>query len=229
MVKIGAIIQTRMNSHRFYGKALYQVAGKPLLQYLLERIKQCRLLNTMVVATSVEESDSLIVDFCHSYGVSCYQGSLLDVAGRFKDVLDQNQWDAFVRVNGDSPLIDAGLIDHGIEVFLKGNLDIVTNVMPRTYPRGQSVEVMMSDVFKKAYLLMRDPESLEHVSKYFYDHREDFRIYNFSSVRDYSHIQLSVDDTKDMERFVNLIKVLKKPHWEYRWRELVNLLERARL
>lgn len=228
-MKIGAIVQARMSSQRFPGKVLYRVGGKPILQYLLERIRRCHSLDTVVVATSVEESDVPIVDFCKEQRVIYYQGSLFDVAGRFKAVLDRFRLDAFVRVTGDSPLLDPKLIDKAVGLFLRDNFDMVTNLLPRTYPKGQSVEVFSAKVFKTTYERMQGRGMLEHVSKYFYENKQSFKIYNFEAERNYEDIQLSVDTAEDMERFSRILSAMKKPHWQYGLGDLLEILKRMSL
>jgi len=214
-MKIGAIVQARMSSQRLPNKVLHEVAGKPVLQYLLERLTYCDHLDEIIVATSVEDSDQPIADFCHRNNVKYYRGPLSDVAGRFDKVLDKYKFDAFVRVNGDSPLLDQRLIEQGISLFLDGDYDLVTNIMPRTFPKGQSVEVLRTKTFKRTYRRMREKEDLEHVTRYYYQHIEEFHIKNFTLKENLNYIGLSVDTPEDLDNFVMILSNMKKPHWEY--------------
>lgn len=222
--KIGAIIQARMNSKRFPGKVLYKLGGKPLLGYLLDGLRQCLYLKNIVVATSIEGSDTPIADYCRSENIPCYRGNLENVAGRFIGVLDEFRFDAFVRINGDSPLLDHRLVDKGIDIYNSGNFDIVTNVLKRTFPHGQSVEVVNSDIFKKNYPFMRLPEEREHITSYFYSHTDGLVIHNFESGKDYGDIQFSIDRHEDIKRLMNVLGKLEKPHWEYKYEDFLALI-----
>jgi len=222
-MKIGAIVQARMNSQRFPGKVLHNIAGRPMLEYLLERITRCQTLDAIVVATSQEPSDGPIADFCKKSGVVCYRGPLFDVAGRFKEVLDKYQFDGFVRVNGDSPLLDQRLVDKGVKIFRKGGFEIVTNVLKRTYPAGQSIEILNALTFIKGYKLMQDPQDFEHVTKFFYRNSQNFKIFNFVSRNDYSKIQLSVDTPEDLKAISLIITRMNNPHWQYGIEEILKL------
>ncbi len=222
-MKIGAIIQVRMSSQRIPGKVLHKAAGKPILQYLLERLERCRCLDVIVVATSSDESDVLIENFCKEYGVVCYRGSLFNVAGRFKEVLDRNKFDVFVRVNGDSPLLDPRLIEKGMDIFLNGDYEIVTNVLRRTYPIGQSVEIMRTDTFCTAYELMQGDKELEHVTKFFYKYKDKYKIFNFVLENDYSGVRLSLDTKEDLETIIKIVSKMNKPHWEYGLEDLLRI------
>lgn len=214
-MKTGIIIQARMSSRRFAGKVLYQVGAKPILKYTLERLRQCSFENTIVVATSRREDDDQLVDFCDAEGIACYRGALDNVADRFKEITDRYQFDSFVRVNGDSPLLDQQLVDKAMEVFATDDYDLVTNVMPRTYPRGQSVEVLRVDAFSRGYEQMTSGEDLEHVTTYFYKHHQEYRIGNISSDENLSGIRLCVDTRDDMKLFSAIIARMDKPHWTY--------------
>ncbi|MDQ7778791.1 MAG: NTP transferase domain-containing protein [Planctomycetota bacterium] len=221
---LGAIVQARMGSTRFPGKTLYRVAGKPLLEYLLERLAHCSGLDAVVVATSTENADTPIADYCMEHGVAVCRGHLTNVAARFAQALDEHRFDAFVRVSADSPLLDQRLVDKAAALFGSGNFDLVTNVQERTFPRGQSVEVVRADVFRSTVKLMREPEDLEHVTRYFYQHATAFRIHNFRSERDYGDMQMSVDTEADMRSFEAIVARMSGPHWEYPLDRLTELV-----
>jgi len=217
-----------MGSQRLPNKVLHEVAGKPLLQYILERLEHCDCLDNIVVATSVDGSDTPIADYCRENKVACYRGSLSNVAGRFIGALDVYRLDGFVRVNGDSPLLDQRLIEKGVSMFLGGNLDLVTNVFPRSYPIGQSVEVLSTVAYQRAYNHMRDGE-LEHITSYFYAHPKDFRIQNFALTESLSQIQLSVDTRQDIGNFTRLVSDMVRPHWEYTLEDILQIHQRLAL
>lgn len=221
--EVGAIVQARMSSQRFPGKVLYEVAGKPMLQYLLERLERCTSLDAIVVATSTEDSDTPIADYCGEHGVSCYRGSLSNVAERFVGVLERYQFDSFVRVNGDSPLLDQSLIDKAVEIHLNGNYEIVTNVLKRTYPKGQSVEVFRGDTFQRGYGMMHEDKDLEHVTRFFYSNSESFRIHAFAHEENLNSMQLSVDTRHDMKNFAMILSKMERPHWEYTLEDILRI------
>lgn len=224
-MKIGAIIQARFSSKRLPGKVLKQVAEKPLLLYIIERLKRCSGIESIVIATSTEPSDDPISLFCANQGIPCVRGSLDDVAGRFNKVLDSFPWDAFVRVNGDSPLIDQDLINEGIRRFREERYDLVTNVFPRTYPPGQSVEIVRSSTFRNAYPMMNKPEQLEHVTLFFYENSGKFSISNFHSDRQYNDFHLAIDTPEDFLRFSFIVSKMTLPHCEYHLPGIIDLLQ----
>lgn len=226
-MKIGIIVQARTSSERLPGKVFYNAAGKSVLEYLLERMARCLMADEIVIATSTEASDDGIEKFCHSKGINCYRGPLANVSERFKGVLEQYPFDGFVRVCGDSPLLDPALVDRCIEIFQGGEFDLVTNVLHRTFPKGQSVEVLRSSTFKKAVESMVSADWQEHVTRYYYDNPDEFRIFNVSSDEDHSSLQLSVDTADDAERFACIVSCMDRPHWEYGLESILDINNRV--
>jgi len=213
-----------MSSARLPGKILMPVKGKPILGYLVDSLRRSSQLRDIVLATSKDRSDDPVEMFCRKEDIRCIRGPLEDVAGRFLETIDEFGIDDFVRVNGDSPLLDYHLVDRAVELFTAGENEIVTNTLKRSFPKGQSVEVVNASAFRKAYGLMKDDADHEHVTRYFYMHPGDFRICNFSAKKDYSGVQLSVDSPDDMRKFKILISAMTRSHWEYRYEELVDMI-----
>ena len=222
-MKIYAIVQARMSSQRFPGKVLYKVNGIPLIAFLLERVNRCYGIDKVVIATSTDKSDDPINGYCITNAVTCYRGSLNNVSERFRNIVTDNSIDAFVRLSGDSPLIDQGIVDEAVSLFRDNDYDIVTNVLPRTFPKGQSVEVLRSSVFLKAFPEMKKEKYCEHVTTYFYDNKKNYKIYNFVSGKDVENIQLSVDTEDDMKMFEQIVSRMDRPQWQYNWEEVLSL------
>ena len=221
-MKIGAIVQARMSSQRLPQKTLLAVRGKPLLQYLLERLQKCSCLDSVIVATSSDSSDDPIAEFCGQHQVDCHRGSLANVAQRFFDIVNQYSLSAFVRLSGDSPLLDQELVDRAVRIFRDGNLDLVTNVLIRTFPKGQSVEVCRSETFCKIFPQMTQ-EDFEHVTKFFYRTPDQFLISNFESNENLGEVQLSVDTSADLHAISSIVSLMTHPHWEYGLTDILRL------
>ncbi|MHC4416726.1 MAG: cytidylyltransferase domain-containing protein [Planctomycetota bacterium] len=225
-MRIGAIIQARMSSRRLPGKVLMPVAGRPLLEYLLDRVEMCGEIVGTVVATSVGEHDDPIAAFCREFAVPCTRGPLDNVAQRFASAAAFFQLDAFVRLCADSPLVDTELISRAVREFRAREVDLVTNVFPRTFPPGQSVEVVDARVFAAAVAAMDDPDDLEHVTRYFYDHADRYRIWNMPSDHLPRDVSFAVDTRADLERFEAVVAALERPHWSYGLAELIEIQRR---
>ena len=217
------IIQGRMSSSRLPGKILELIEGKPLLQWVIERAK-LSCIKDIVVATSTETSDDPVENFCRSVNLKCFRGELDDVAGRFQYVLEQTKVLRFVRICADSPFIDPALIDCAVKLFDETEVDIVTNVYERTFPKGQSVEMLKADVFVKAQPFS-SIEDKEHVTRYFYENADRYKIKNFDSGGAWEKNNMCVDTIEDMKRVKKYFKSARRNILQERWQEILRDLE----
>ena len=226
-MKLGAIIQARMSSERLPGKVLMPLNGRPVLAYVLERLQRARGLDEIVVATSSQRSDDPVADFCSQREVSVFRGGLEDVAGRFAGAAEQYGFDAFVRVSGDSPLLDQHLVERGVQLFRDGEAEIVSNVFPRRCPVGESVEVVSLAALRRALPAM-GAKHREHVTLAFYEQPEHFSIVGFAlGDKDSSGISLAVDSPADAELVATILERMERPHWDYDLQDLLELRERV--
>lgn len=223
-MKISAVVQARMSSKRLPGKVLRIAKGKPLLQYVIERLARSVNLNGIIVATSTSEKDAPIAAYCREKKIICFRGPLDDVAARFLGVVRLYHLDAFVRICADSPYIDSDIVDHAISVFQTGPYDIVTNVFKRTFPKGESVEVMRASSLVEHYLNMKAEGEVEHFPQYFYKKAERFKIFNLEARNiNHSKANLSIDTQGDFTRFISVLDRMTKPHVDYDWEEVVKI------
>jgi len=189
--------------------------GKPLLGYLLDRLAHVTFDVRTIVATSSNADDDPVAEFCGTVGVPCIRGPLNDVASRFAKVLDETGADAFVRISGDSPLLDTALVARALSMYADTAADLVTNVKRRTYPKGMSVELVDAKAFRRARAMMTSSEDIEHVTPLFYRTPEDWQIVEFQSGRALGDINLSVDTEDDFRAFETLVAKMDAPQWSY--------------
>lgn len=215
-----------MSSRRLPGKVLRPLAGKPALQYLLERLERCEQVDRVIVATSTQPSDDPVAAFCDAAGAALHRGPLEHVAARYGEVVERFGLDAFVRITGDSPLLDQALVDRGAALYREGDFDVVTNVYPRsTFPSGQSLEVVRADAFLAALAHMDDPYEREHVTPHFYRRPDEFRIHNFVAERDDSALDVSLDTEQDARLIEDILGRMERPHWTYSSDEVTALAQ----
>jgi spore coat polysaccharide biosynthesis protein SpsF len=226
-VKVGAVVQARMGSTRLPGKVLMELDGRPALDYLLERLRHAQTLDTVIVATSTEPPDQAIARHCATAGVRCHRGDHDDVAARLLEAAQAAGLDALVRVNGDSPLLDQALVDRGVDLFRHGGRDLVTNVHPRSFPRGQSVEVIDCASLQAA-LPRLSAHDREHVTTGLYRNSRELTIENFDAGPegvgpDGGEIRLVLDTAQDARLIEGVLHAMTRPHWQHRWPEVLAL------
>lgn len=216
-------IQARASSARLPGKVLKTVGGKPLLQYLVERLRHGLNDCSLVLATSDGADDDAVASLGERLGVRVERGSLDDVVDRFLGAARRCGVASFVRLSGDSPLLDPALVDRAAGLFDEERADLVTNVFPRSFPKGQSVEVIAVEALERAAAASGDAEDREHVTRYLYQHADRFRIRNFAHEPNCGDMQLSVDTAADFDLFCAMVARMTRPHWDYGVDELIEL------
>ena len=198
-MKIIAIIQSRMSSNRYPGKMLAPFLGKPLLLNVINRIKSSKINPLIVLATSNDLTDDPLALYAKRLGINVVRGPLNDVMGRFILTLQKFESNAFFRVCGDSPLLLPFLFDKAASIYKKDQCDLVTNVFPKTFPKGMSVELIKTNKFIEAEKKIKLKQDREHITKYFYKKTNEFRIHNIQckSLLD-PRLMLSIDKPNDL-------------------------------
>lgn len=211
-----------MGSTRLPGKVLARAGGATVLDLLLERLLRCDAVDGIVVATSREPADDAIAAWCARRGAACHRGPLLDVAARLLDAARGADADALVRVCADSPLLDPALVDRAARLYRAGAADLVTNVRPRRFPRGQSVEVVACALLAQALPAM-DAREREHVTPLLYRSVRPERLRRIEHPFDQSGVRLVVDTPEDLDALRRLLRRMDRPQWQYGLDELLAL------
>jgi len=210
-IKIILITQARTRSTRLPGKILKEINGKSLLEIHLERLKKCKNVSEIIVATTTNIEDELIYNKSIELGVSSYRGSELNVLDRFYKSIENKNPDWIVRVTSDCPLLDPELVDAVVNFAQNNPYDYVSNVMLEHFPDGQDVEVFKFSALKKAWENAKLKSELEHVTPYIRNNSDFnggnlFTAINYPCNSDFSEIRMTVDEIRDLD----LIKVLIK-------------------
>ena len=229
-VKVGIVITCRYNSNRLPGKILMKIEGKEVLGYINERLSHVTSANDIIVATSIEQDDDIIVDFCKSNGIKYYRGHKDDVAQRILECAVKHNFDYFARICGDNIFTDYDLLDKMINIAITGNYNLVSNLKGRTFPAGISIEILKTEFFRNIILRYKTSEQKEHVTLYLYDHELeiDSHYYFYNNIcPEARSIKLALDDMNDL-RFINkIIKEMDKDHTEYLMKDIYELSKKV--
>ncbi|MNS11475.1 3-deoxy-manno-octulosonate cytidylyltransferase [compost metagenome] len=200
-----AIIQARMGSTRFPGKVLKPILGIPMLSLLIDRVRQSKRVDQIVVATSIEPLDDVIETLVETLPeVALYRGSEANVLSRYYEAAKTFGAEAILRVTADNPLFDPVTADRLIEAL--DGYDFVTNNIVRTFPYGIDLEAFTFRALEEAYRCASVPHQLEHVTPYIREHPETFTIHNIQFDRDLSQFRLTVDTPEDYAHVVSLFE-----------------------
>jgi spore coat polysaccharide biosynthesis protein SpsF (cytidylyltransferase family) len=220
------IIQARTGSKRFPGKSLYAFKEKPALTHLLEGLLSEFSRSEILVATSFEVQDTVIEELCFSLNVACYRGPEDNVALRFIGACETALTPYIVRICGDSPLLPPKVAREVLELAVKEDADLATTTILPKFPGGFNVEAIKREVFLNAYSDFKK-EQLEHITKYFYDNIDRYKIASLPcSIPNSESYKFSFDNDDDRVRLERIFTEMTKPHFEYSLEEKCEIYRR---
>ena len=196
-MKCAAVIQARFGSTRLPGKILADVCGKPVLQWLVERVKKSRHINEVFVATSIMKENLPVHELSAKLGVRVFAGSENDVLDRFYQLAKLIQPVHVVRITADCPCYDWNILDRAINEF-----DSCADYMSdfgETLPDGLDIEIIRFKALETAWKEAVLPSEREHVTPYIRKNPGIFGHKNFiCPYGELGHLRLTLDEEADM-------------------------------
>jgi spore coat polysaccharide biosynthesis protein SpsF len=174
MAYVVLIIQARMSSTRLPGKSMMPLADKPLVFRMVERLKKCKRIDEIVIATSDQPEDQVLVELAKELQVSYFQGNLLDVRDRYLKAAEKFQADYVLRIPADNPMPDANEIDKLIEFHLGNNSSGFSSNLAQVnnseYLDGIGAEIFSTKLLQESVARSSSDTVKEHVHRNFFDY-----------------------------------------------------------
>ena len=171
-MRIVASIEARMTSSRLPGKVMMTAGGRPMLAILIERLKQVREIDEIVLATTVNSNDEVLEGTARDCGASVFRGSEDDVLGRVCGAINQARADVVVEITADCPLTDPKMVSFCIREYQRtadANKYIANTTGSQLgAPAGLDVQVFSADALRAIEREVHDLAAREHVSLPFY-------------------------------------------------------------
>lgn len=196
---VNAIIQARCGSTRFPSKVFADIDGKPLLWHVVNRLKYAKMIDDIIIATTVNPKDDKIEEWCKAESVKCFRGSEEDVLNRYYSAAVAFPSDVVVRVTADDPFKEPRVIDRVIRKLIDEKLDLVTNNFPPSFPEGLDCEAFTFIVLELMEKTTQDSFEREHVTQYVYHNPDKFKIGNVVSETQLSSYRWTIDNAEDYE------------------------------
>ena len=220
------VTQARMGSTRLPGKVFQKVCGKELLRIHLDRLRGCKYISEIIVATTTNAGDDIILEHLQNSQYKVFRGSEEDVLDRYYQAVKGYQPDWVVRVTSDCPLLDPILVDKVIEFAQNNGVDYCSNTLIEQFPDGQDVEVFTFNALEKAWNESKKLSEREHVTQYIKNNsnffgQKAFNAINYPAPADYSDIRMTVDEDRDLLMVEQLVSKLG---FEKSWIEYTNYI-----
>ena len=220
-LKTTAIVQARMGSTRLPGKVLKDLFGKPVIQFLLERLKKSQFINEIIIATSTDKQDDLLVEFLNKKNYRFIRGDNQDVLSRYALAAKTTTSDSIIRITGDCPFIDPNLIDEIIEEFYNLDSDYHSNCYPPTFPDGLDTEIFKKSVLFEAHKNAKDPSDREHVTPWI----RNCGLYKITTKKhtiNLSNKRWTLDEEEDLTVIRKVIKSFNLDN-NFSWEDILRL------
>ena len=196
--QVVVILQARTGSSRLPGKVLADLAGRPMLAFLVERLKRCSAVDRVILATTDSPDDDALAALGETLGLTVFRGSQNDVLSRYALAAEQTDALVLVRITGDCPLVDPGLLGEMIDEFRAQDIHYFSNNLFPTYPDGLDIEVFTRSSLLLAHAECTDRAQREHVTPWIRDSGR-FRLGQKQHYVDLSSMRWTVDEPEDLQ------------------------------
>ena len=224
---ITAIVAARTGSSRLPNKVLLDISGKTALERMIERVKNSKTIDNIVIATSTKNKDDPIEKLCKQINIECVRGSEEDLLSRYQLVVEKVKPDIIVQMGADSILIDPLVIDKVVSTFLTNKYDYVSNYgIPKTYPEGCTADVYTSKTLTEAFLKAKKPSESEHINPFFWNNPEQYISFRVDYEKDISNYRLSLDYKEDYIVIKSIFEALYPKNPCFTLEDIISWLEK---
>jgi glutamate-1-semialdehyde 2,1-aminomutase len=220
-----AIVQARLGSERLPGKVLKKIGNQTSIHRQIERLRKASTLDSVVLATTQLDRDDPLVAHAVSLDLEVYRGPEGDVLSRYVEIALELKPELIVRITGDCPLIDPGIVDDVVAIAKTGKSDYYSNVEPPTYPKGLDVEVFPIASLLWASKNTFDIKDREHVTTEL-RRSSIVRRENLEWSADFSSERWTLDTQDDLEVITNVFQAFSWKN-DFSWLEVMELMSQS--
>lgn len=174
-MKYLALIQGRCGSTRLPNKVLADLAGKPDIQRVVERVSKSKYVDEVMLITSIEKNNLPLVKCCTELGIRVFIGSEDDVLDRYYQAARLIKPEYVIRITADCPMFDWRYLDMAIEQMEKESTIDYIGQFTDSFPDGLDVEIMKYSALQLSWKNANMSSEREHVTQYIRKHPEIFK------------------------------------------------------
>ena len=228
-MKVVASIEARMGSSRLPGKSIRKILDKPMLELMIERVKDCKEVDDIIIATSSNKKDNVIAELASKLDVNYFRGSENDVLDRVLNAAKMIKADVIVELWGDCPLIDPEILDDLVTFYKKNNFDCIGTSLPnfkKEFPLGISALIFSTKILDDVSKITKNPEDRENVSNYIYENPDKYVIASLPCPPglNFPDLRLVVDEESDFQLIKGIFEKLYPQNPHFRTNDVIQFL-----
>ena len=213
-MKFTAIIQARVGSRRLNKKILRKIGKKTVIEILLERLKYAKKINKIIIAIPSTKENDYLFKKLRKLNYEVFRGDENNVLKRYYECAKKFKVENIIRITSDCPLIDANLVDTGIQLFKKHKVDYLSNVLNPSFPDGLDFEIFSFKILKKSMDEHLTDIEKEHVTQHMIKSNK-IRKFNLLSKENFSYLRLTLDYKSDLLVIKKILSKFKNLKFNY--------------
>ena len=206
--KFDILIQARLTSTRLPGKVLKKIGNRTALKMLLDRLKKTKSVRNIVIILPKNKKNNFLQKYVKTLGYKTFRGSENNVLDRYYKASKKFNSENIIRITSDCPFIDVATLNKMVEIFASLDYDYMSNIDPRTFPKGLDIEIFTFKTLKKSWSLAKTKYDKEHVTPHMVRNK-NISHYNFKNNVNYSNLRITLDTSKDLEILNNIYNKLR--------------------
>ena len=217
------IAQARMGSTRLPGKVMKELAGRTVLEHVIERCRRIRGIQEVVCATAQIPDCDVIEELCVRRGYACFRGSEEDVLARYYHAARKFGADFIIRVTCDNPLISPQAAEMVLQALLENGGVYACNDMPPSWPYGLNVEAFSFEVLERMHKAANLPDEREHVTPWIRKRAQELGYVNVPCpVGNFATLRLTLDTPEDWGFMTRLARAWPGDILEAEWTDILD-------
>ena len=222
-MKIGFLITARMKSTRLPKKLTLKINNREVIAWMIDRLKQCGVLNEIIIATSTNPQDNVLCKIAKREGVKCYKGSEDDVLERLYQAAKTYELDYIINITGDCPLVAFDFVERVVELYKMSDADLITTF---GLPHGFYFYGIKISALEKVLEIKNDTDT-EVWGRYFTD-TGLFKVIDVEISEKFQrkNYRLTLDYPADFEFLKAVFKGLGNDTYKKSSKEIIEFLDR---
>ncbi len=216
-----------MGSKRLRGKSLMPLGDTTVIKTCFNAVLSSNCFSDIFVATTIEEEDDVLVDYLSKEGINYFRGSENNVYSRFLELSKLKKPNFVARFTGDNPLIDSHVINNVVKAHIKSKADYTSNIIKRTWPRGNDIECINADTLFELNNKSLNNDELEHVTLYIRKNTDNYKICSVINDKElrFPDLRITLDYKDDYVLIKKIYEDLSKKNLEINSTNIDNLIE----